>query len=167
MVRVFLDEHGAYSNDLFVKIDGHPSHVFIANTTWLYDFFHSDDVDTSSWDDEEQIVARKNDVALLIYFWQKMLLSDQQTCYLPFDLGDQSTAALRITKGKKLHRIHTVWTYDIVDGTTNTYFLKHQDEIVWMDQPMQTWTLAPASILIGLNWSLARLKLPSIPLKYE
>jgi hypothetical protein len=169
MVRVFLDEHGAYTKDLFVKIDGTPSHVFIADTTWLSDFFQTHEVnsDASLWREEQLITARKANVALLIQFWQRMLLSDQPTCYLPFDLADQSSAALRITKGKKLYQIKTVWTTDIVDGTPENYFLESQENIAWHLQPAQEWMLAPSSILTGLNWSLARLELPSIPLRYE
>lgn len=167
MIRILLDEHGAYTKDLFVKIDGTPSCVFIADTTWLSEFFNTNEVDASEWSDEQQIAERKADVALLIQFWQKLLLSDQHTCYLPFDLADQSSSALRITKGKKLYQINAVWTTDIVDGTSEAYFLKHHGDIIWQVRPAEEWALAPASIFTGLEWSLARLELPSIPLRYD
>ncbi|MGA0559249.1 hypothetical protein ACO2Q8_21500 [Larkinella sp. VNQ87] len=157
MLRILLDEHGGCTNDLFIKIDGTISHVFIADTTWLGDFFKIEDENTE----------KKTEVALLIHLWKNMLLSDQPTCYLPFDLADQGGSALRITKGKKLYQINPVWTNDLTDGTSETYFLKHQIDVVWKVHSEREWQLAPASILTGLNWSLARLDLPSIPLKYE
>ncbi len=172
MLRVILDEQGSYTNDLFVKIDGRPSRVFIGDTTWLGSFFdptYFPATGTSPvWSEDEIIAGKKSNVALLIRLWQEMLLSDQPVCYLPFDLADQCAAALQITKRKKLCHVTPVSTVDIIDGTSKTYYLQVQRNIIWRpsDNQVLEWELAPSSILTGLDWSLANLERPVIPLKY-
>ncbi|GAB2527428.1 hypothetical protein [Spirosoma aerophilum] len=173
MLRVILDEQGSYTNDLFIKIDGSPSRAWVADTTWLGAFFDPADFSASDtspvWSEEEIIAGKKADVALLIRLWQEMLLSDQPVCYLPFDLADQCAAALQITKRKKLYHITPVSTVEIVDGTSKTYYLQVQQNIIWRstDNQALAWELASSSILTGLEWSLANLERPVISLKYD
>lgn len=173
MLRIILDEQGSCTNDLFVKIDGCPSRVFVGDTTWLGTFFDPTYFSSSDtitiWSEEEIIAGKKADVVLLIHLWQEMLLSDQPVCYLPFDLSDQCAAALQITKRKKLYHITSVSTVDITDGASKTYYLQLQQNIIWRSTDNQdlAWEIAPSSILTGLEWSLANLERPFITLKYD
>lgn len=175
MLRVLFDEHGSGSKDLFIKIDGTPAHVWIADSTWLGAFFNTDEDAPWSyddiWSDEDIMTAKKTDVSLLIRLWQKMLHSDQPICYLPICLSDQYGEALKIIKNKKLYHISSVWSTDTIDSTTEAYYLQKQYTTLWRPSvEMQhgfEWDLAPSSILTGLNWSLAQLEQPIVPLKYQ
>lgn len=169
MIRILLDEHGAYTKDLFVKIDAMVSKVLIADTGWLYDFFETYGDNPGTWplNEEQVLTAQKKNVALLIHMWINSLLSDEPVCYLPVDLSDQSSLALRVTKAENLFSICEASTTDSIDGTTETYFSKNQHSFTWNVDRDEQWAIAPESILTGLNWSLARLQLPSIPLKYD
>ncbi len=169
MIRVLFDEHGGYTNDLFIIIDASPSRVFVCDTTWLDDFFGAQDPNSDAWllDEEQLLLIQKQNVASLIRLWIDSLLSDKQVCYLPVNLSDQSSLAFQITKAKKLIYISEASTTDIVDGTSETYFSKNQPTINWKVTHNRQWAIAPKSILTGLNWSLARLELPTIPLQYE
>jgi len=175
MLRVLFDEHGSGSKDLFIKIDGTPAHVWIADSTWLGAFFNTDEDAPWSyddiWSDEDIMTAKKTDVSLLIRLWQKMLLSDQPLCYLPVCLADQSGGALKIAKNKRLYHMSIVGSTDITDGMTEAYYLQKQYTTTWQSsvrmQREFEWNLAPSSILTGLNWSLARLEQPIIPLQYQ
>lgn len=168
MLRIFLDEHGSGSNDLFVKIDGRPTHVWVVDTSWLSFFFAADDND-KPLNDEELIVEKKAAVSSLIQLWQKMLLSDQTICYLPYYFHDQGGAAFKTIKRKKLHQVIPVWTPDLTETATQSYFFQKQQMISWHHQtnPELKWELAPTSILTGLNWSLAQVEQPVIPLRYK
>jgi hypothetical protein len=77
MIRIFIDEHRSGSDDLFVKIDGRLSHVWVADTSWLVPFFTMDDVHIHSLNDEELVFANKADVASLIRLYQSMLFSEK------------------------------------------------------------------------------------------
>lgn len=169
MIRILFDEHGAYTNDLFVRIDATPTKVLVADTTWLSDFFGTYDPDPNAWllDEEQILLMQKKNVALLINLWINSLLSDEQVCYLPVNLSDQSSEALQITKAKKLFYISRASTIDIVDGLTERYFSENQANITWHVNNSRRWAIAPKSILTGLNWSLTRLQLPIVPLQYE
>ncbi|XWW44943.1 hypothetical protein JYG30_19725 [Fibrella sp. USSR17] len=169
MIRVLFDEHGGYTNDLFIIIDASPSKVFVSDTTWLGDFFGPHDPNSDAWllDEEQLLLIQKQNVASLIRLWIDSLLSDQQVCYLPINLSDQSSLAFQITKAKKLIYISEASTTDIVDGTSETYFSKNQPITNWKVIQNRQWAIAPKSILTGLKWSLARLELPTIPLQYE
>lgn len=168
MIRILLDGHGSSSNNLFIKIDGRPSRVWVAGTLWLDSFFDNFGNYAGTMSDEELSLADKADVASLIRLWQRMLLSDKPVCYLPFDLSDQCGEVLQITKRKKLYHVTRVWSPDIIDGMSSASFLQRQDDIIWhrgIDQGLE-WELAPSSIQIGLNWSLAQLEQPVVPLRY-
>ncbi len=167
MLRVLLDDHGSGSKDLFVKIDGRPTYVWVVDTSWLDFFFNTDDGPLLS--DNELALSKKTDVALLIQFWQKILFSDQAIDYLPYYLHDQGGQALQITKRKKLYHITPVGTADLTEGTTKSQFTQIQKDIAWRQQinPDLEWELAPVSIQTGLNWSLAQLKQPVVPLHYK
>ena len=126
MIRFIFDEHGAFTNDLFIKIDAPPTKVLVADTTWLCDFFGTHNADESPLTEDQVTLSQKGDVALLIHFWIKLLLSNRPECYLPVNLSDQSTNALRITKAKKLFHVGIASTTAIVDGNTKAYFLTRQ-----------------------------------------
>ncbi|AKD57103.1 hypothetical protein [Spirosoma radiotolerans] len=168
MLRVLFDDHGSGTKDLFIKIDGSPTHVWIADSTWLGAFFNTDE--GNSWTDDDLITAKKTDISLLIRLWQKMLLSDQPLCYLPVCLADQSGGALKIAKNKRLYHISIVGSTDMIDGVTEAYYLQKQYATTWQSsvrtQREFEWDLALSSILTGLNWSLAQLEQPIIPLQY-
>lgn len=169
MIRILLDEYGCVSTNLFVIIDGSPGRVWLAGTSWLEPFFDNFDNYVGTMSDEELSLANKADVASLIRLWQKMLLSDKPICYLPLDLSDQCGEALQITKRKKLYHVTRVWSPDITKGMSSPRFLQRQDAITWqqgIDQGIE-WELAPSSIQIGLNWSLAQLEQPIVPLRYD
>lgn len=165
MLRVFLDEHGSGSNDLFVKIDGSPTWVWVVDTSWLG--FFSGTEDNPVLTEDKLMVAKKADVASLIQFWQKMLLSDQTICYLPYCLWDQGGGAFQVTKRKKLYHITPVWNPDTTEGMTQSQFLRYQESTPWQRSGEELeWELAPSSILTGLTWSLAQLEQPIVPLRY-
>ena len=82
MLRLIFDEQGSFTNDLFIKIDGRPSHAWTVDTTWLGEFFGEDhdlfpEKSAASMSDEELILNKKNYVGLLIRLWKQMLLSDE------------------------------------------------------------------------------------------
>jgi hypothetical protein len=165
MLRLFLDDHGSGAHDLFVKIDGRPSWVWVTDTSWLYDFFSRSNQPLSN--DEEPVRANRTAIASLIHLWQDLLLADESTCYLPYDLSDQYVGAFRVTKGKKLYSIVPVWSPDLTGGLTSNFFLQVQTSTIWKKGTEPEWHLAPASILTGLTWSLRQLEQPVTPLHYQ
>ncbi|QKZ13983.1 hypothetical protein [Spirosoma sp. KUDC1026] len=169
MIRILYDEHGGYHQDLFVKIEERPSRVLIADSTWLGSFFYPLDEDESTLllDEEQRLIEERKDISRLINLWISLLTSEQATCYLPVDLGDQSSSALQITKAKKLYQVREVYTEDIVDGTPEAYFLANQSAVNWKTSDNYEWKISQKAILTGLNWSLARLELPIVPLIYD
>lgn len=166
MIRVSVDDYGTYS-DLIVRIDGIPTRLFEANTGWLYSFWGTDDVAAYRWSEQQQIDEKRQGVARLIRFWQELLTSGQPTVYLLLDLADQSGSALQIVHRRKAVRVRPASTVDLIDGTSQAYFLRNQASIDWRIDTDETWDLALTSIMTGLNWSLAQLQLPIVPLRYE
>lgn len=66
MLRLLLDDHGSGSQDLFVKIDGTPSRVWVTDTSGLDDFFNL--TNEPIFSEKELIRAKRTDVATLIHF---------------------------------------------------------------------------------------------------
>jgi hypothetical protein len=139
----------------------------IADSTWLGSFFDPYDESVLLLDGEQRLIEDKKDISRLINLWISLLTSEQSTCFLPVDLGDQSSSALQITKAKKLYQVREVYTEDIVDGTSEAYFLANQSVVTWKTSDTWQWKISPKAILTGLNWSLARLELPIVPLIYD
>lgn len=166
MIRVSVDDYSTYS-DLIVRIDGSPARLFEADTRWLYSFWGTDDETAYRWSEQQQIDEKRQDVARLIRFWQELLTSGQPTVYLLLDLADQSGSALQIVQRRKAVRVRRAWTVDLTDGTPQDYFLRNQDSVDWRIDTDETWDLALKSIMTGLEWSLAQLQLPVVPLRYE
>jgi len=168
MIRILYDEHGGYHEDLFVKIEEWPPRVLIADSNWLGDFFDPLDESVLPIDDEQRLIENRKDISRLIQLWISLLTSDQATCFLPVDLGDQSSSALQIIKAKKLNQVSRVYTEDIIYGTSEAYFLANQSVINWKPSSDTChWKISQKAILTGLNWSLVRLELPIVPLIYD
>jgi hypothetical protein len=140
----------------------------IADSNWLGDFFDPLDESVNLLDEEQLLTENRKNVSRLIKLWISLLTSEQTTCYLPVDLGDQSSSALQIIKAKKLNQVSRVYTEDIIDGTSEAYFLANQSVINWKPSGnTYQWKISQKSILTGLSWSLARLELPIVPLIYD
>lgn len=166
MIRVSVDDYGRDS-DLIVRVDGSPVRLFEAETGWLYSFWGTEDAAAYRWSEQKLIEEKRHDVSRLIRFWQELLTSGQHTVYLPIDLADQGGSALQIVHRRKAVRVKPVSTVDLIDGTSQAYFLRNQASISWRVDPDYTWDLALTSIMTGLDWSLAQLQLPIVPLRYE
>lgn len=166
MIRVSVDDHGTY-DDLIVRIDGSPARLFVVDTGWLGSFWGTDDKAAHQWSEQQRIEEKRQDVTRLIRFWQELLTNGQPTVYLPIDLADQGGSALQIVHRRKAVHVRYAHTVDLTDGTPQACFLRDRDSINWRVDPEYTWDLALESIMTGLDWSLAQLQLPIVPLHYE
>jgi len=166
MIRVSVDNYGTHS-ELIVRIDGSPVRLFAAETGWLFSFWGIDDMSAYRWSEQQLIEEKRQDVDRLIRFWQELLTSGLPIVYLPIDLADQGGSALQIVHCRKAVRVRPAYTVDITDGISQAYFLRNHDSINWRVDPEYTWDLALKSIMTGLDWSLAQLQLPVVPLRYE
>ena len=156
MIRLIIDKYGDAHNNLFLKIDGMPSVVKIADSYFLYDFLEISDKEIEKLNLKEGEIIKYAALELIKY-WKEKIKSIQRgdKKFIPFDLSDEYIGGLLLEKIKLGFKIKTVFTDEIQGYSISKSYLDNllDEHNVKLIEDSNEWLIGEDTLYKGLEWS--------------
>ncbi len=143
MIRIIVDKKGDGHKDIIVKFDGMPSHIEVADSYYLDEFFNIPNA------------SIQEKVSSLLRFWSEETRNIKQKKFIPFDLSDQYVKGFCVEPIKNLLKVYLAYTDELSSYAINCHDINEKIEGVELKRDSNNeWIFSIDSLIEGIEWSI-------------
>ena len=162
MIRIIVDKLGSGHDDIFLKIDNHPTYTKTGDSYYLLDFLEISDEELKDNHVKDGQVLNYATTKLIDYWNSRISKEEKGTMiFLPFDFQDEYVGGLLLIETSQGFKTKVVYSDKVHSYEVNkSVFDKvvNDRKIEFIDEEKVEWILSHDQIYKGLEWSKNELK---------